>query len=121
MGETAEEFVASVMMDNRLGDHRAEARHPLAKPCRDPAIVKRKIGVPGSVSHEASGERLRNTFVSPGALVVTSGRRRVCRASNRRVMMRVRIAMRAPAAPGNLSASRMRHLAPATLTGFGGA
>jgi hypothetical protein len=44
MGEAAQKLVATVMMDDRLGDHRAEARHALSEPCRHPAIVQRQIG-----------------------------------------------------------------------------
>ena len=44
MSEPAQEFVAAVIVHDRLGDHRAEPRHALAEPCRNPAAVKRQIG-----------------------------------------------------------------------------
>jgi hypothetical protein len=44
MGETAQEFVAAVIMRDGLGDYRAQPCHALAEPCRNPAVVKRQIG-----------------------------------------------------------------------------
>ena len=51
MGEAAEELVAAEMMDDRFGDDRAEAGHPLAKPFRDLAAVEGKICAAGSLGH----------------------------------------------------------------------
>ena len=44
MRQPAQEFVAAIVMDDRLGDDRAEPRHALAEPCRHPAAMKRQIG-----------------------------------------------------------------------------
>jgi hypothetical protein len=43
MGETAQEFVAPVMVRDRLRDHRAQPCHALAEPCRNAPVVKRQI------------------------------------------------------------------------------
>ena len=60
MRQTAQEFVASVMVDDRLRDDRAEPRHALAEPCRHPAVVKRQIGAARPSSHVASRKRIRS-------------------------------------------------------------
>ena len=57
MRQPAQEFVAAVMMDDRLGDDRAQFRHALAEPGGNPAIVKRQIGAARPSSHESSRER----------------------------------------------------------------
>ncbi len=61
MGEPAQELVAAVVMDDRLGDDRAQPRHALAEPGRHPAMVQRKIGAARASSHGISigteGER----------------------------------------------------------------
>jgi hypothetical protein len=44
MGQAAQELVAAVMVDDRLGDHRAQPRHALAEPGRDSAIMQGQIG-----------------------------------------------------------------------------
>ena len=54
MRQPAQEFVAAVMMDDRLGDDRAQFRHALAEPGGNPAIVKRQIGAARPSSHESS-------------------------------------------------------------------
>src|SRR5208283_5806644 len=38
MGETAQEFVAPVMVRDRLRDHRAQPCHALAEPCRNAPV-----------------------------------------------------------------------------------
>src|SRR6478609_7709578 len=43
MRQPLQEFVAAVVMHDRLGDDGAEHRHALAKPSRHPAAVERKI------------------------------------------------------------------------------
>jgi hypothetical protein len=43
MSETAQQFVAAIMEHDRLADHRAQPRHALAEPCRNPAAMKRQI------------------------------------------------------------------------------
>jgi hypothetical protein len=43
MGETAQEFIPSVMVDNRLTYHSAEPRHPVGQPLRDITAIERQI------------------------------------------------------------------------------
>jgi tRNA nucleotidyltransferase (CCA-adding enzyme) len=47
-------------MHDRLGDHRAQLRHALAEPCRNPAVVKGQIGAARPSSHESSREQIGN-------------------------------------------------------------
>ena len=54
MGQTAQELVAAIVVDDRLGDDRAEPRHALAEPGRHPAVVQRQIGAARPSSHLAS-------------------------------------------------------------------
>jgi hypothetical protein len=54
MGETAQEFVAAVMMRDGFGDHRAESRHALSEPGGDPTGMESQIGAARSSSHESS-------------------------------------------------------------------
>src|SRR3982074_520393 len=46
--QAAAELVAAEMMDDRLGNDGAERRHALAKPCRYPAAVERKVSAAGA-------------------------------------------------------------------------
>ena len=57
MGEPAQELVAAVMVDDRLGDHRAEPRHALGQPGRHAAAVQRQIGAAGSSGHVSLVDR----------------------------------------------------------------
>ncbi len=52
MREAAQELVAAVMMDDRLGHHRAEPGHPLGEPFRHAPAMQRKVGASGSSCHE---------------------------------------------------------------------
>ncbi len=54
MRETAQEFLAPVVMHDGLRDHRAEPRHALAEPRRHAAAMKRQVG-----ASAASGHRIR--------------------------------------------------------------
>src|SRR5262245_13367476 len=54
MGQTAQELVAAIVMDDRLGDHGAEARHALRQPGRHLAVVKRQIGAARASCHANS-------------------------------------------------------------------
>ena len=54
MRETAQEFLAPVVMHDRLRDHRAEPRHALAEPRRHAAAMERQVG-----ASAASGHRIR--------------------------------------------------------------
>ena len=44
MREPAQQFVAAVMMHDRLADHRAEPRHALGQPWRHAPAVQRQVG-----------------------------------------------------------------------------
>jgi len=52
MGETPQQLVAPVVMDNRFADHCAKTDHPIREPSRDVSAVQRKVGRPGSSSHQ---------------------------------------------------------------------
>ncbi|MFD0386877.1 hypothetical protein ACFQ4K_02070 [Tistrella bauzanensis] len=52
MGHAAQEFVAAIVMNDRLGDHGAEARHALGQPARHPAIMQGQIGTSGPFRHD---------------------------------------------------------------------
>ena len=54
MRQTAQELVAAVVVDDRLGDHRAEPRHALAEPGRHPAAMQGQIGAARPSSHDSS-------------------------------------------------------------------
>ena len=56
MGEAAQKFVASIVMDDRLGDDRAQLRHPLAEPSGNAAVVKRQISAAGAPCHRGLQE-----------------------------------------------------------------
>ena len=52
MGETAQEFLAPVVMHDGLRDHRAEPRHALAEPRRHTAAMKRQVGASAASGHQ---------------------------------------------------------------------
>jgi hypothetical protein len=56
MGKPLKEFIATVMVHDRLRDNRAKARHPYGKPCRHASAMQRKIGAATSPSHHAPQE-----------------------------------------------------------------
>jgi hypothetical protein len=64
MRQTAQEFLASIVVDDRFREDRAEPGHALAEPCRHPAVVKRQIGAASPSSHLASEERKMNIRIS---------------------------------------------------------
>jgi hypothetical protein len=68
MGQTAQELVAAVVMDDRFGDHRAEPRHALAEPGRHPAAMQGQIGASRPSSHDDSlqNELRTNPYMLPG-------------------------------------------------------
>jgi hypothetical protein len=51
MGEPAQQFVATVVMNDGLADDGAETGHPIRKPARHLAAVQRKISVSSPSSH----------------------------------------------------------------------
>ena len=55
MREPAQKFVAAVMKDDRLADHRAKPGHAVGEPFRHVAAVKRQIGCPRSSDHGQTG------------------------------------------------------------------
>ena len=54
MGEAAQEFVAAVFEDDRLGDHGAEPRHALAEPLGHAAVMQRQVGATSAARHQWS-------------------------------------------------------------------
>ena len=52
MRQPAQQLVAAILEDDRLGDHRAEPRHALAQPLRHAAAVKRQVGAAGTAHHQ---------------------------------------------------------------------
>jgi hypothetical protein len=44
MGETTQEFVAAIFVDDRLRDDTTQAGHAFAEPSRDAPAVERQIG-----------------------------------------------------------------------------
>src|SRR5262249_33737959 len=51
MGQAAQEFIASVVVDNGLADDRAQLRHALPKPRRHTTTVEGKIGTACASGH----------------------------------------------------------------------
>ncbi len=51
--QPTQQLVAAVVKHNRLGHHRAEPRHPVGQPLRNPAAVQRQIGVARPPRHVA--------------------------------------------------------------------
>ena len=63
MREPAQEFVAAVFDDDRLGDHRAEPRHALAEPARHAAAVQRQVGAARAAGHQRAPRAVANTGI----------------------------------------------------------
>src|SRR3954470_8579127 len=82
MGETAQKLVAAVMVDDRLGHHRAEPGHSLPEPGRNPAAVERQIGASGPLRHRRLLEQRRND--DNAAALGPSGYRRASASRSRR-------------------------------------
>jgi hypothetical protein len=59
MRQAAQQFIAPVMVDDRLANHCAEPRHPIGQPFRDVAAVQWKIGAAGSKSHQPGRPTVR--------------------------------------------------------------
>jgi hypothetical protein len=49
--EASQQLVPSIMMDDRLADHRPEAGHPVGQPSRNLPTMQRQIGAPGPMRH----------------------------------------------------------------------
>jgi hypothetical protein len=54
MGETPQQFVATIMMDNRFADHRPEAGHPVGEPSGNLSSVQRQVGGSSPLGHQSS-------------------------------------------------------------------
>jgi hypothetical protein len=57
MRQPAEHLVAAVLVDDRLGDHRGEPRHPIAEPFGHMPAMERKVGAARSPSHSPRPNR----------------------------------------------------------------
>lgn len=51
MRQPAQQLVAAIMVDDRLAQHRAEPRHAVAQPLRDPSAMQRQVGAAASLRH----------------------------------------------------------------------
>src|SRR5437899_8811723 len=63
MRQPLQEFVAAVMMDDRLADNGAKQRHAFGQPRRNTPAVKRKVGAACSSCHDYSIRVLRRRNV----------------------------------------------------------
>jgi hypothetical protein len=54
MGETPQQFVETVMMDNRFADHRPEASHSVSEPPGNLAAMQRQVGGSSPLGHQSS-------------------------------------------------------------------
>ena len=54
MGETPQQFVATIMMDNRFAHNRAEAGHSVGKPPGNLSSVQREVGGSSPLGHQSS-------------------------------------------------------------------
>ena len=54
MGETPQQFVATVMMDNRFADNRAEASHSVGEPLGYLSSVQRQVGSSSPLGQQSS-------------------------------------------------------------------
>ena len=62
MGETAQQFVPAVMVDDGLADDRAKPCHPVRQPFRHVPVMQRQIGTSGSSDHVGSGGKGHKSF-----------------------------------------------------------
>jgi hypothetical protein len=51
VGETPQQFVTTVVMNDRFTDNRPEAAHTIGKPPRDLSTVQRQVGGSSSLNH----------------------------------------------------------------------
>jgi hypothetical protein len=52
MRQPAQQLVAAVLEDDRLGDDCAQPGHSIAQPFRHAATVKRQVGTAGTMHHQ---------------------------------------------------------------------
>ena len=52
MRQPAQQLVAAILEDDRLGDHRAQSGHAIAQPFRHAATVKRQVRTAGTAHHQ---------------------------------------------------------------------
>ena len=61
--QPAQQLVTAILEDDRLGDHRAQARHALAQPWRHAATMQRQIGASGAAGHQRVSGVVANTRI----------------------------------------------------------
>jgi hypothetical protein len=64
MGKAAQKFVTAVMMNDCLGDQRAELRHAVSKPGWHASSVKGKVGAACSLRHVVLSFRIGPRMVN---------------------------------------------------------
>jgi hypothetical protein len=114
MRQAAEEFIASVMMNDRLAEQRPKPRHPLREPFRNAPVVERQVGAAGS-SHRPlsrSGLGFRNGYFVPILFQAVSevNRRRNSRLA-RHLQFSVRLSSLASSEKAGISMSKCSPLA----------
>ena len=86
-----QQLVAAVFMDDRLGDHRTQPGHAIAKPFGHAAAMERKVGAAGAVRHQwSTGRWDRRYGVGPVRDRGLAGEERQLRGDARRRFVEVR-------------------------------
>src|SRR5215472_11572605 len=57
--QAAQQFIAPVVVDDRLANYCAKPRHPIGQPFWDVATMQRQIGAAGFASHQPDGSEAR--------------------------------------------------------------
>src|SRR5208337_5044177 len=76
VGKPAQQLVAAIFVDDRLGDHRAQPGYAIAKPFGHAAAMERKVRAAGAVRHQgppASGTAA--TVSAPCAIAASPAKR----------------------------------------------
>jgi hypothetical protein len=78
--KAAQQLVATIVMDDRLADHHAEAGHSLRKPERHAPAMQRQIGASSSIGHSSScgSFNLRSGVRVPSPLPLRQAQGRLC-------------------------------------------
>jgi hypothetical protein len=63
VSEAAQQFVATVMMNDSLTNYRAKVGHPVGEPPRDLPTVQRQVRGSSSLSHQSNVSRIRAAVV----------------------------------------------------------
>src|ERR1700720_2414184 len=74
MRQPLQEFVAAIMVDDRLSDDGAERRHAGRKPRREASAVQRQVGASGSSCHSLLRLQSRWKIADVRARLVTTPR-----------------------------------------------